>query len=77
MSIKTRRVRKVVGVNEFHCDGPKHEGDTFMQCDAITVEHGYGSPHDGDTHHFCGVACLKDWAATQRVPRKKKASSKR
>lgn len=65
MSIKHRKVRRVVRVDEIHCDGPKHKGDTQLQCDAITVEHGYGSPHDGDTHHFCGIGCLKDWAKAQ------------
>jgi hypothetical protein len=44
-----------------HCDGPRHQGETYMQCDAVVLEHGFGSPMDGDTQHFCSLSCLKDW----------------
>ncbi len=63
MSIRETKKRRVVRIPEMHCDGPKHKGETFMQCDTITVSHGFGSPYDMDTHHFCCLACLQDWAA--------------
>jgi hypothetical protein len=62
MSIKSTRKRITTSIESMHCDGPNHQGETFMQCDTITVEHGYGSPFDMETHHFCSVECLQDWA---------------
>jgi hypothetical protein len=62
MSIKSFRKRVRTTISEMHCDGPKHQGETFMQCDTITVSHGYGSEYDMETHHFCSVKCLQDWA---------------
>jgi len=61
MSIRYISKRRRVQVEEMHCDGPLHQGETFMQCDTITLEHGYPSPMDGDTQHFCSLRCLKDW----------------
>ena len=66
MSVKYKKVRRVVSEKQVHCDGPKHEGDTLMQCEAIHVSHGYGSPQDGDEQHFCSIRCLKDWARKQK-----------
>ncbi len=61
LSIQESRRRMTVTVKTIHCDGPKHDGDTQLEFDAISVEHGSGSPFDGDTHHFCGFTCMKDW----------------
>ncbi len=66
MSIKVEKRRKVVAIETIHCDGPQHHGDTEMECDAITVDHGYGSPLDGDKHHFCGFICLRDWVLANK-----------
>ena len=61
MTIKFAESVGIVREREFHCDGPNHKGDRYMQCDPLTLEHGYGSPFDGDTHHFCSLKCLQGW----------------
>ena len=63
MSILKREKMELTTINEIHCDGPKHDGDTYMMCDTITVEHGYGSPHDTETQNFCSMTCARDWFA--------------
>jgi hypothetical protein len=76
MSTRHIKRRRIVLERQWHCDGPKHEGETFMPCDAVTVSHGYGSILDGDEHHFCSLDCLCDWAAKdgRKALRKAKAS---
>lgn len=65
MSIQETRVRRTITETSMHCDGPSHEGDTFMQCDSIVLSHGYGSPFDGDVNHFCSLFCLNNWVAAK------------
>lgn len=63
MSIQEKRIRRTITETSMHCDGPKHEGETFMQYDSVTLSHGYGSPFDGDVQHFCSIFCLNCWVA--------------
>ena len=61
--IKESTEVQTVVVNQFHCDGPIHPGETFMDSDTITLDHGYGSPYDGEKQHFCSLDCARDWLA--------------
>jgi YHS domain-containing protein len=63
MSIRQIPRRRTVYDKEWHCDGPNHQGDTYMDCDTITVSHGYGSDYDCETHHFCSHECMRDWCS--------------
>jgi hypothetical protein len=53
------------GHRTYYCDGPNHKGDRrrHMEGCPFELEHGYGSPLDGDSHHFCSFPCLKDWVS--------------
>jgi hypothetical protein len=68
MSLRYVSKRRRVRIAQMHCDGPRHQSDTLMDFDSITVEHGYGSAMDGDTHHFCSITCLRDWALALKSP---------
>ncbi|HEY9774375.1 MAG TPA: hypothetical protein V6C81_11290 [Planktothrix sp.] len=68
MSVTYVSRRKRVKEPVFHCDGPHHQSKPQQIEDAIIMDHGYGSPFDGDQHHFCSISCLKDWAQEQTDP---------
>jgi len=61
MSFQHKRVRRRITISEMHCDGPRHSGDTEMQCDSVTLSWGFGTTRDMQNHHFCSENCLKQW----------------
>ena len=73
MSFKTLKRRVTVRENEAHCDGPNHKGDTYLQVPTMEIRHGWDSPynkdHELDSHHFCSLQCLIDWANKPDHPR--------